>query len=97
MASFKGKNWFYLTSAQLQRIIGNDANAKALKKELVAKKLMASRSGGPDLVQRPFFYGAPGNKGHIWVHAIRTRILKQEDVRATHRRSDRSIRRTTEP
>ena len=97
VASFKGKNWFYLTSAQLQQIIGNDANAKALKKELVAKKLMASRSGGPDLVQRPFFYGAPGNKGHIWVHAIRTRILKQEDVRATHRRSDRSIRRTTEP
>ena len=97
VASFKGKNWFYLTSAQLQRIIGNDANAKALKKELVAKKLMASRSGGRDLVQRPFFYGAPGNKGHIWVHAIRTRILKQEDVRATHRRSDRSIRRTTEP
>ena len=59
--------------------------------------VMASRSGGRDLVQRPFFYGAPGNKGHIWVHAIRTRILKQEDVRATHRRSDRSIRRTTEP
>ena len=75
VAKFKGKSWFYLTSPQLKGIIGNDANAKALKKDLGTKKLMELGSNR-DVVQRPFFSGAPGNKGHIWVHAFRSRILK---------------------
>ena len=83
VAKFKGKTWFYLTSRQLQGIIGNDANAKSLKKELAAKKLMASTSKGRYLVQRPFFSGATGNKGHIWVHAIATRIRKYDDIHAS--------------
>jgi putative DNA primase/helicase len=77
IAKFKSKSWFYLTSHRLKKIIGNDTNAKSLKKELVAKNLMASTSGGRDLVQRPFFSGVKGNKGHVWIHAFRSRMLKQ--------------------
>ena len=62
----------------LQGIIGNDAKAKALKKDLNTKKLMALGSKR-DVVQRPFFAGAPGNKGYIWVHAFRSRILKDQN------------------
>ena len=79
VARFGGKSWFYLTSPQLQGIIGNDANAKSLKKELTAKKLMDQASSGRHLVQRPFFSGATGNKGHIWVHAFRSRILEHQN------------------
>ena len=79
VAKFPRKAWFYLTSHQLQGIIGNDTDAKSLKKELAAKKLMAITSGGRYLVQRPFFSGETGNKGHIWVHAFRSRILEHQN------------------
>ena len=77
VARFKGQNWFYLTSPQLRKIIGNDTNAKSLRKELVTRKLMDRSSSSRDLVQRPFFSGVRGNKGHVWVHAFRSRILEQ--------------------
>jgi putative DNA primase/helicase len=76
-ATFKGKKWFYLADDQLNEVIGRSANATQLMKELVDAGLMASRSDGKCLVQRPIFADATGNKGYKWVHAFRAKILQE--------------------
>jgi putative DNA primase/helicase len=78
-ARFKGKKWFYLTANQFKAIVGGGENADQLKAELVADGLMDRTSTGKFLVQRPIFSGAPGNKGHKWVHAFRAKLLKEQD------------------
>jgi putative DNA primase/helicase len=77
-ATFKGKKWLYLTSDQLKEIIGTGENADQLKSDLVAHGLLCQASSGKFIVQRPIFSGAPGNKGHKWVHALRAKILKEQ-------------------
>ncbi len=77
VATFKHKKWFYLTAGQLAGIIGNGENVDRLKEELVADKMM-DRASNRYVVQRPIFR-AKGNKGHKWVHAFQTVLLKRQD------------------
>src|ERR1700730_1889741 len=75
-ATFKNREWFYLTADQLKAIIGSGKNADQLRSELAADGLLDQASTGKYLVQRPIFSGAKGNKGYRWVHALRGKILQ---------------------
>jgi putative DNA primase/helicase len=74
-ATFKNREWFYLTTDQLKAIIGSGDNADQLKDHLVAESLLGT-STEEYLVQRRIFSNAKGNKGHRWVHAFRAKILQ---------------------
>jgi putative DNA primase/helicase len=72
-ATFKGKQWFYLTVGQLGAIIGTDADAKKLKRRLIADSLMASQRGF--VTQRPIFSSDKANNNLAWVCAFKAAIL----------------------
>jgi hypothetical protein len=74
-ATFKGDAWLYLTSDQIDKIIGTGKKAKAFKKELATAELLATTKDR-FVVQRPIFSGAKGNKGFCSVYAFRASILQ---------------------
>jgi len=75
-ATFKGKEWFYLTAEQLKAIIGTGNNADQLKAQLVTAGLLDQDSTGRYVVQRRIFSGGKGNKGYERVHAFSAKILQ---------------------
>jgi hypothetical protein len=76
LATFKGKEWFYLTADQLKMIIGTRNSADQLKAQLVADGLLDQDSTGRYVVQRRIFSGGKGNKGYERVHAFSAKILQ---------------------
>jgi hypothetical protein len=78
----QGKDWIYLTAAQLKAIIGTGKAAGGLKKLLIEQKALAG-TGERAVVQRPVFKGMR-NKGYRWVHAFRATLL--ESLSAAPRR-----------
>jgi putative DNA primase/helicase len=77
-ATFKQKNWLYVTAERLKKIIGKGGNAGQLKKELAKAGVMDSTTSGRYVVQRPLFAGLKGNKGYHHVHAFRTTKIDAE-------------------
>jgi putative DNA primase/helicase len=75
-ATFKGKEWFYLSADQLEAVIGTRNSADDLKAQLVTAGLLDQASNGKYVVQRPIFSGAKGNKGYKRVHAFSAKILQ---------------------
>ena len=77
-ATFKGKEWLYVTAERLKKIIGAGGNADQLKQELAKAGVMDCPTSGRYVVQRPLFAGLKGNKGYRHVHAFRTTKIDAE-------------------
>jgi putative DNA primase/helicase len=86
LQTHKGEDWIYLTSGQLQAVVGRAA--ARLKKDLIKVGMMAA-TGERALVQRPIFKGK-GNKGYRWVHAFRAALLANSMVSPRRRALNRN-------
>lgn len=78
-AIYKGSQYWYLSGAALQSIIGVGAGARRYKQSLADRGRLDVSTGGESgrrfVVERRIFTGK-GKEGMKWVHAIRTQPLK---------------------
>jgi hypothetical protein len=78
----KKQRWFYLTSTQLDAIIGTGADARQLKQVLVTESVMGQKTPGKFVVQRSVFKDGKGNQNCAWVYAIKRDILGEKRTKA---------------